>query len=571
MAAPRPRLFYRLLLAYVLVVCACAVFIGLPLHLTLRHDYIGGSAARFQEDVRRLEPGIAEALRRHDRYALDLVCRLLRDRLGGHVIMTGESGNRLGDSGPLPADGGRDVSRAVALRTRLDFEGVQSVILRLELPLVPMASRMRQLHLLLLAGTAGAGLLAVLVGFILTRHIARPLAHMTEVAEKIAGGDFDSPVRIGGSDEIGRLGSAVDTMRCRLRDHVANLAREHDRVLAIIRNMSEGVVAVDAEGAIRLSNAAAQALLQPTFELRRGLRLHAVGLDQEILDCVGRVAETGGSAAIEIGDPLAGERVLAIAAGPIAGHEAEEGRGVVMVIHDVTESRRVEAMGRELVANASHELRTPLTTIASTIETLLEGPAAVDREVREFLEIIARHAERLRLLVDGTLQLSRLDAAAGRLHRESIDLAELVESAVEAHAPEAERKGQQVTLELAADLPLLEGDGQLLVQAVGNLIGNAVRYTPEGGRITVRARVAEGEAILEVADTGPGISPDEQTQIFDRFFRGRSAEGERQGAGLGLSIVRRVAAAHGGRLELESDLGRGSTFRLSIPLVSSRY
>jgi signal transduction histidine kinase len=220
-------------------------------------------------------------------------------------------------------------------------------------------------------------------------------------------------------------------------------------------------------------------------------------------------------------------------------------------------------MGRELVANASHELRTPLAVIASTADTLLDTTGGDSRQ-RDFLEIITRHAARLQRLVDETLQLSCLQGGIEGRPRELVGLAELVEEALTFHATAAAKKRQQLLVRVSPDLAPVRGVPALLVQAIRNLVDNAIRYAPPGGSVEVRAEAAgTGHVGLLVVDNGPGIAPAEQSRVFDRFYRGATA-GE-AGTGLGLAIVARVAELHGGRVELESTPGRGCSFRLLLP------
>jgi len=598
----RGRIVVRLVAPYLGVVCACILFVGLPLHLMLRRDYVANAATVFNHRVARVEPEIARAAARADRAALDALCARLNAAFQGRVSIFAADGDLLGDAigmqyirpgtpesvERIRGAAGSSSQRknlhiplrpdTLTLTARLDLGRGGPGIARLALPLRPLYDQMRGIHLLLLLGTAGAVALAIVVGLSLVRGIARPLVRVTRAAEDIAAGDFESSARVRGHDEISRLAGAVNTMRRNLQTNLATLARERNQVLAIVQNMAEGVLALGPNNEVQLFNAPIARMLGLEGRLRIGAMFNDFGADPRAGACVRQARETGNVASVELGDLEAGERVIVLAAGPVARDEAEVGerepheQAVVILAHDATESRRVESMHRELVANMSHELRTPLSTISSTAGTLLAGPAAGDPQNRAFLETIARQAERMRSLVENTLSLCRLDTLASPLKTRTLDAWDLVAEAADAVANEIETRGQHLDIDVPADCPPVEGDGRLLSQALRNLIENASRYTPAGGRISVRvcAQQAsveqEGEVAFEVSDAGPGIAPEDQARVFDRFFRGRrEPEGDVQGAGLGLSIVRRVAQAHRGSATLSSKRGQGSVFILSIP------
>jgi len=587
MAPPRGRLLFRLLGAYAVVVVGCLLAVGLPLHLALRRDYVSQAARSFRAAVARMQPALRNAAERDNRQRLDRLCELLNAPYGGRITLFDAEGNILGDAigracldraapecierirsarkkGRAP-DAGLDDTLALPVAVDLGARGMGRV--RLALPMEPAYAQARRINGLLALGAVAGGALALGVGIMLARRLARPLVLMTRAAEAIAGGDFEQPVHLSGGDEIGRLGQAIDRMRRNLQADVATIAEERNRVLVIIRHMSEGVLALGPGDRVELCNHAFAHLFGLDGLPSRGTPLETLGVDIRLRECVARVRETHRPASAELGDVRAGERVLSLSAGPIPG-DAEATRkapwGVVVVVHDVTESRRIEHLGRELVANASHELRTPLAAIASAVETLQGTPDGDRESLQAFLEIIGRQARRLQTLVENTLQLSRIDAMDGRLQVEPVDISYVLDDALAAAAEEASGKGLQLQREVPDDMPPFPADGHLLSQAVRNLLSNAVRYTPPGGNVTLRAERNGQDLVVSVSDTGPGIPPEEQARVFDRFFRGRSAAGC-EGVGIGLAIVQRVAQIHGGRVTLESRPDTGTTFRLILP------
>jgi two-component system phosphate regulon sensor histidine kinase PhoR len=260
-------------------------------------------------------------------------------------------------------------------------------------------------------------------------------------------------------------------------------------------------------------------------------------------------------------------------AGPLTGGRGEV-VGAVLVLNDVSELRRLEAIRRDFVANVSHELKTPLTAIRGLVETILDDPEMPVDVRQRFLERIEEQTQRLSTLVTDLLTLSRLESESSRREREVVDFRGVVDSSVRRLRGVAEGKGIHLETAFDGDALWVLGDEEQLRQMVDNLVDNAVKYTPEGGRVAVRLRAAteEGtgqtECLLEVDDTGIGIEPRHQERIFERFYRVDKARSrELGGTGLGLSIVKHIAKDTGGSVSLESRPGLGSTFRVRLPLA----
>jgi two-component system, OmpR family, phosphate regulon sensor histidine kinase PhoR len=264
--------------------------------------------------------------------------------------------------------------------------------------------------------------------------------------------------------------------------------------------------------------------------------------------------------AIELSAPE--RRTLLLASAALAGGE----RGAVVVARDTTELTRLADMRRDFVANVSHELKTPLAAIRGYAETLRDGALDEPPTARRFTERILQHCRRLQALLDDLLTLSRLESVALAEEREPVDLNALVQRAVDLLGKAAREREVQIAVEGGA-LPAVPGDADALERLVLNLVDNAVKYNQPGGQVTVRLAQQDHAAVLEVADTGIGIPPDALPRVFERFYRvdkGRSRD--EGGTGLGLAIVKHVAQAHGGQIDVESRMGKGTTFRVKLPL-----
>jgi two-component system phosphate regulon sensor histidine kinase PhoR len=259
-------------------------------------------------------------------------------------------------------------------------------------------------------------------------------------------------------------------------------------------------------------------------------------------------------------------RSFAITAAPV---RANGTTGAVLVLHDISELRRLERVRRDFVANVSHEFKTPLTAIQGFAETLLAG-ALDDRQNRQrFLEIIRDHARRLTRLTDDLLKLSLIEAGKLDLEFQPLAVADLIDSCVEITRLKAEEKQQTLQVECPADLPTVRGDFRRLQEVLQNLLDNAVQYTPAGGRITARAQAGNGTVVITVSDTGIGIPQADQARIFERFYRVDAARSRAVGGtGLGLAISRHIVEAHGGRIWVESTVGQGSDFHFALPISS---
>ena len=258
--------------------------------------------------------------------------------------------------------------------------------------------------------------------------------------------------------------------------------------------------------------------------------------------------------------------MLDVSITPVRGVDAAEGK-TMLVFHDVTRLKKLERMRVDFVANVTHEIKTPLTAILGFVETLQEG-AIEDRETaKKFLSTIARHAERLNRLVEDLLTISNIELGEMRFCFESVALSGIVESVLHMIQLKAREKKIEIVSAIPEDLPLIRADRDRLSQVLINVLDNAVKFTPEGGRVTLAASPAAGnEVVVRITDTGIGVPRDEISRLGERFYRvDKTRSRELGGTGLGLSIVKHLMAAHKGRIEIESQLGRGTTVSLYFP------
>jgi len=429
-------------------------------------------------------------------------------------------------------------------------------VLRVAISLDTVAATVGRAHFAVWLAGLMALTLALLLGTTLSSWLTRPILAMTRAARAMSHGDFEVALPTPGDDELGDLVNTLDTLRNQLAARMAELRQEGHKLRAIINGMSEGVALVQ-EGVIAVAN--------PAFARLCGLGGEAEG--RAIRDAV-RVPGVGDAieAALASGAPTSREvqlagRALVASIDPLGAPGAQQ---AVVVLIDVTEPKRLERLRREFVANASHELRTPVAAIVGVAETLAAG-AADDPEARSsFLEILMRHAQRLSRLTADLLDIARLEAGY-KPRVEVVDVERAVDAVLGTLHVKAETK--HITLEKR---PLGElrvsAERAAVEQILSNLVDNAIKYTPAGGRVTVRAEARGGKVRIVVEDTGPGIPTEHHARLFERFYRVDDARSrDLGGTGLGLAIVKHLALANGGDVSVESEVGKGSRFIVSLP------
>jgi two-component system phosphate regulon sensor histidine kinase PhoR len=410
------------------------------------------------------------------------------------------------------------------------------------------------------AAVAGAALLALLVGGVLAlvagRSIARPLIQITTAARAIAAG---SPPRFprSGVPDIDALVQALRQMHRQLGDRFEELRREQAETAALVESMVEGVIAADERGRIVTANPAGRRLLgyDPLDPLPDLAELFRAKAAREVVDAV-----IGGTPVQDREVDLDGRAVLLNARPLPAG-------GAVLVMHDLTELRRLEAIRRDFVANVSHELKTPLTSIVGYAETLLSLPPDPDTG-RVFLGTILGNARRMQRLVDDLLDLSRIEAGRWQPARTEIDVASAARESWTEVAARPESRQVEFAVQVEPGAEMLCADHDAVRQVLTNLLENSLRHTQAGGRIECLARREGAGIALAVRDNGSGITREHLPRIFERFYRADTARSrEEGGTGLGLAIVKHLVEAHGGRVSAESERGKGTTVTCWFPIV----
>jgi two-component system phosphate regulon sensor histidine kinase PhoR len=410
----------------------------------------------------------------------------------------------------------------------------------------------------------GAGLLVLggVVAFLATRAPARRVAALRRTVRRLAATTLPS-WRWAEPDNLAGLTNELSAMTTRLQDRLEELTEERDRAGQIVDALDDGVLLLDGAGRLLLANPAARSWFGLAGDLRPGLPAKRVLGVPQITALAEQATQAGapvvGTCTLVFPEP----RTLAVRAFSLADR-GPTGR-IVVTMTDITQRRRLEVLRRDFVANASHELKTPVAAVRALAETLQTALPDDPEAGHRFAERIGREAERLEVLVRDLLDLSRVER--GTLDVEPVDLAGLVKEVVGGYADLAEERRVRLATELQPGTSM-RGDRAQLGLLLSNLIDNALRHTPAHGTVCVRLDPAESRAVLQVADTGEGIPASELPRVFERFYRVDKARARQTGGtGLGLAIVRHVAEAHGGTVRVDSELARGTTFTVTLPVT----
>ena len=392
-------------------------------------------------------------------------------------------------------------------------------------------------------------------------RLERSVKVIRGAAREMAQGEFGTRLPAEDAGELAGAFQDFNDMARSFEERVEAASQERNRLMAAINSSVDAVVALGEDGVVRFANAAAETLVGKDEDRLVGQPLAWAVADRDVIEAVRRAREEGVASRHLIERP--NRQVLEAYVAPITGG----GEWTLLVVfHDVTESKRLDDVRRDFVANVSHELRTPLSAVKSVIETLQGGAVEEPDVARDFLARAETEVERLVQLLEELLALSRLESGDLRFTEHPLDMREVVRSVGQRMAPHAQRAGVELRVDVDGRMQGVSGDPAALERAIVNLVDNAIKFTPEGGSVDLSSRADNGSVTIVVADTGAGIDPVDLPRVFERFFKADRAR-QRGGTGLGLAIVKHTVEAHGGSIGVDSQLGAGSVFRLKLPLV----
>lgn len=454
---------------------------------------------------------------------------------------------------------------------RADLNGEPVGLVRSAMSMRIVNERIASMKTLIFSVGAIICIAVVLLSYFVARRLVLPIITLTQAAEGIASGDFGNHVYFNANDELGELATSFNRMSEQLESREAQLKEGSQRLATVLEGMAEGVISLDDRQRIVLSNQSSGRLLgfdpaesqgKPFVEVVRNHKLHTALVESQVAKESRRV-----EIVLTEGD----NRTLSIYTTLIPG--AEQGTRFILVIQDITEVRQLETMRQEFVANVSHELKTPLSSIKAYAETLSGGAINDAENNLRFVHRIEDQAERLHQLILDLLSLARIESGQQAFEIGVVDVETVVLSCLAEHQGNAESKG--VTVRANGDCPDLQirADEEGTRQILNNLVNNAVNYTQSGGTVTVGWMIESSPllptmAVLKVSDTGVGIAEKHLPRLFERFYRVDKARSrELGGTGLGLSIVKHLTQSFGGSIDVQSEVGRGTTFTVKLPVA----
>ncbi|ALC81995.1 MULTISPECIES: two-component system histidine kinase PnpS [Bacillus] len=575
---------FRLRLFLALFTLVIAVFIALGLILDLLFNRFYEEKAN---DQIRHEAGLVESLLDTENLKSaeneDLLKKAVQ-HLQGQAMLLDESGNVIFESGhngnhdktiikemleherELPGFQVEDWdSRFLHYAVPFDAANGEQGYLLLSSPAYSMQEMERQMWWALAGGLGVALLILLFTGLKITSRYTTPIESATKVAMELARGNYDARTYEEHMNETSMLSQSINILARNLQDMTRAQQMQQDRLQTLIENMGSGLILIDGRGYINLVNRAFKEQFQIQPETFLYHLYYEAFQHEEVIHLVEEIFMTESKAKRLIHLPFRIERrYFEVEGAPITGNN-EEWKGIVLVFHDITEMSKLEQMRKDFVANVSHELKTPITSIKGFSETLLDGAMKDEKTLSHFLSIILKESDRLESLIHDLLELSKLEKQDFHLVAETCDIKEIINDVANILSYRAEEKGIDIVLELPEEQVEVEGDPHRLKQVFINLMSNAVAYTSEKGSVNVTLKQLKDKVIAQVADTGIGIKKEHIPRIFERFYRvDRARSRNSGGTGLGLAIVKHIIEIHGGRIDVESELGKGTIFTIEL-------
>ncbi len=593
--AKKKRLLWHVFFSYLLVILVSLVAVTWLASNSMRHFFLQKTQDDLQTRALLFENYILEHVEPLDEQSIDRLCKKIGPAAFTRLTVILPSGRVIGDSEEDPQKMDNHIDRPEILDAMEKDVGVASrysptVGKQLMYVAVPLKRNTRTEAFVRAAiqvnsvdkdieaiqiKMAFSGLIiagfATLLSLLVFHRIRRPIEEIRRGAERFSRGDFQNPLPVSAIKEIGELSETLNTMAQELQKTVSTITEQRNELGAVLSSMAEGVLAMDMEERILGMNHAASVIFECDPKQVQGRTIQEVIRHPELQSLVTKALASEEAVERDVVLYLKEERVL-------NGHatilrDGEGNRvGVLVVLNDITRLRKLENIRKDFVANVSHEIRTPITAIKGFVETLRDGAMQSPEEADRFLGIIQNHVQRLESLVEDLLSLSRIeeDTEKEAIALEEKAVKDVLAGALQLCQMKAEPKQIRMVLSCKQDV-VARINPSLLEQAVVNLLDNAVKYSEPGKSVWVEMDKTEKDVLIRVRDEGCGIEKQYQERLFERFYRVDKARSRKLGGtGLGLAIVKHIMEAHGGRVSVESQPGRGSTFTLHLPRISSK-
>jgi two-component system phosphate regulon sensor histidine kinase PhoR len=581
----RRHFFWRLFTAYLLILTVGVGAVAIFAAGRLRETRYDSEQRTLREKGRLVYAIIEDDLRANRTEIIQQKLHPFSDAIGCRLTIVAKDGRVIADTlaDPLEMDNHRlrpELLQALEheegtsirwshtlqqelmyLANRID-EPNATYFVRLAIPMTVFNKSVHSFDL----GLFIAALAMVVVGGVVCWFLAlsqtEPIAELAFSAQAMAAGDIERRNHPDSAGEVGVLGRALNTLAESLSRTISQAAKDKEELFTVLASMSDGVIATDARQHIFLINPAAGNLLNFSIEGATGRALWEVIHEEAILKAASKALASPQRVVLQY-EPSRGKH-FEIVVSPLMYQARLD--GLLIAIRDTTQAVQYQDLRKEFVANVSHELRTPLTFIRGFVETLQDGALKDPEKGPQFLATIEKHVGQLSNLVDELLELSKMESRPGLSRSVPVNISDRIRKAVELMAPAAQKKDHTVNMNLSAELLTVPGDPDYIDRAITNLLDNAIKYTPEKGQIQLSAYSVDSTAVIEVSDNGIGIPAADIPRIFERFYRvDKSRSRDMGGTGLGLSIVKHIAQAHGGGVDVSSEPGKGTTFRMTLP------
>jgi len=589
---PPKTLFWRIYPSYLVVILMALALVSLYSSAVMKRYYRKQMTLELESRASLLQDSVLRRLSPLDEAALDRLCKTAGRDADTRITIVLPSGRVVGDSEEAPSrmdnhrgrpeinkallgSIGQSIRHSTTLSTSMLYVAVPIerqdktlAVIRTALPLDDIGRTLNDFQRTIFEAGLLVALMAVLISYAVARRIARPIEEVRKGAERFAKGDFTYAIPPPKSKEMVMLVNTLTQMASELNDRIKTVNRQRCELEAVLSSMQEGVIAFNMDETLINANAAAAEMFnfRPSNAIGRSIQevIRNPQLHRFVHDALRGKSDTEG----EIRLYQEEERILGTHSSPLRESSGKR-IGTLIVFHDITRLRQLETVRREFAANVSHEIKTPLTAIKGFVETLLSGAVDDPEAARRFLRIIENHANRLAAIIEDLMKLSEIEQKGRNrgieLKREAI--APVIRNAVEVCRVLADEK--KIAVEVDCDEAVAaEINAHFLEQAVVNLVDNALKYSGTGKMVRVRSRLIGDSIEIRIEDEGIGIPRSHLPRLFERFYRvDKSRSRKEGGTGLGLAIVKHIVQAHGGAIDVESALGKGSTFIIRMPAI----
>jgi two-component system phosphate regulon sensor histidine kinase PhoR len=574
---------WRIGIVFAVLIIACIGGLGAYLSYLIRSDHLDTLRTQLTGQAWLVGDLSTPYFAGNQTESLEALAQRLGEQIGARITIINKDGVILADSEQDPATmdnhstrpeviealskgTGSSIRYSATLGYHMMYTAVTITsnrvvvgIARVSLPLTQIDESLGHVNQIIIIGAVIAAIIAILLAFQMLRMTTEPVKKLTQLSKKMAEGELNQEIQIKSQDEVGELARAFNQMAARIKDMVTLITNERDRMATILSNIDDAIFMIDGDSKVTAINQAAEKIFQTQANKTLGHTFIEVVRDHEINGILQRClsSKKQQTGAVEIKPQ---KRSLTVIATPLPGDG-----GCLVHIQDLTELRRLEMVRRDFISNISHELRTPIASVKALAETLNEGAIEDPAVAKDFLNRINIEMDKLTQTVQELADLSHIESGEAPLNKRRINIADAVGHVVDRLRAQADRAGVQFDFAIPSNLPEVMADESRVEQVLVNLIHNAIKFTPSGGKISISAQARDNDILVSVADTGPGISADDLPRIFERFYKADKSRTS-EGTGLGLAIAKHIVEAHSGKIWADTVERKGSTFSFTLPL-----